>query len=125
MMLTSETIIICASGPSLNSADCLKAKSSGAKIITVNSSWRILPDCDYISSADYRWWEANIDTLQEHPQRWRSNLKSTRTYHLKYCPVRAGGTFNYGRLAIHFSAWLGARNIILLGVDCSVQDGIH
>ena len=84
-----------------------------------------ITDCDYIFSADYRWWEANIDTLPEHLQRWSNNLKSTRTYHLKWYPVRAGGTFNSGELAIHFSALLGAWDIILLGVDCSVQDGIH
>lgn len=125
MMSTSETIIICASGPSLIPADCLKAKASGAKTITVNSSWGMLPDCDYIFAADYRWWEEHIDTLPEHPQRWSNNLKASRAYHLEYSPVRAGGTFNSGQLAIHFSVWLGARNIILLGFDCSVREGIH
>lgn len=124
-MLTSETIIICASGPSLNAIDCLKASSSGVKIITVNSTWNMLPDCDYIFATDYRWWEVNIDTLPEYPQRWSNNLKASKTYHLEYTPVRAGGTFNSGQLAIHFSVWLGARNIILLGFDCSIRDGIH
>lgn len=69
MTLTSETIIICASGPSLNAIDCLKASSSGEKIITVNPTWNTLPDCDYIFAADYRWWEVNIDTLPEFSQR--------------------------------------------------------
>ncbi|MBV8043292.1 hypothetical protein [Pluralibacter sp.] len=125
MKRINETIVICASGPSLTHADCVKANSSGAKVITVNSSWEILPDCDYIFAADYRWWETNIDTLPEPPQRWSNNLKASRMYHLEYCPVRAGGTFNSGQLAIHFATWLGAKNILLLGFDCSVRDGIH
>ncbi|WP_455872269.1 hypothetical protein [Serratia proteamaculans] len=125
MTLPIDTIIICASGPSLIHADCQKAKASGAKIITVNSSWKMMPDCDYIFAADYRWWEENNEMLPEYPQHWSNNLKASRAYSLEYSPVRAGGTFNSGQLAIHFAAWLGARNIILLGFDCSVRDGIH
>jgi hypothetical protein len=125
MKATDNTVIIFASGPSLTRDDCIRAKKTGARIISVNSSWGMVPDCDYIFAADHRWWEVNINLLPTGPQRWSNNLRAASAFKLQHCPIQAGGTFNSGQLAIHFAAWLGAKNIILLGFDCSVRDGIH
>nr|MDU4457077.1 hypothetical protein [Enterobacter sp.] len=65
-----NTFIICASGPSLNKADCELISGSGLPVIAVNSTWRAVPDCEYIYAGDLRWWDANIDVLPSSASRW-------------------------------------------------------
>ncbi|MEZ2604973.1 hypothetical protein [Kluyvera intermedia] len=120
-----NTVIICASGPSLIKKDCDLVCASGHTVIAVNSTWLAIPDCDYIYSTDYNWWHNNINLLPPSPERWTSNRKAFKEFSLNLFPIHDGGTFNSGQRAILFSAQLGAKNIILLGYDCSINNGIH
>lgn len=120
-----STVIICASGPSLTTADCGTAKASGFPVIAVNSSWRAIPDCTYIYAGDLAWWELNVPSLPESPERWTCNFRAHKRFGLSLFETDTTGTFNSGQRAILLAQHLGAIRIILLGYDCSIADGSH
>ncbi len=120
-----NTVIICASGPSLTSEDCQTAISNGFPVIAVNSTWRAVPDCEYIYAGDLRWWDANIDLLPSSASRWTCNYRAHKRYGLNLFDTDTRWAFNSGQRSILFAASLGAKNIILLGFDCSITGGSH
>ncbi len=120
-----KTIIICASGPSLHQSDCDQIIRSGLPVIAVNSSWRAVPDCNYVYAGDLRWWDANIDALPPAADLWTCNYRAHKRYGLNLFDTDTRWAFNSGQRSILFAASLGAKNIILTGFDCSVSDGSH
>lgn len=119
------SFIICASGPSLFPGDCKKAVNSGLPVIAVNSTWRAVPECQFIYAGDLSWWELNVPNLPQSPERWTCNLRAHKRFGLNLFPADTSGTFNSGQRAILFAHWLGATRIILLGFDCSIANGSH
>lgn len=117
--------IICASGPSLTLADCALAIHSGLPVIAVNSTWRAVPDCTHIYAGDLRWWDVNTPLLPEGPERWSCCLRAHTRYGVNQFPTNTSDTFNSGQRGILLAHWLGATTIILLGFDCSIQNGSH
>ncbi|WP_309175865.1 hypothetical protein [Enterobacter roggenkampii] len=120
-----DAAIICASGPSLTIADCAAACRSGLPVIAVNSSWRAAPGCTHIYAGDLRWWDANIDLLPFSASRWTCNYRAHKRYGLNLFDTDTRWAFNSGQRSILFAASLGAKNIILLGFDCSINGGSH
>ena len=120
-----HTAIICASGPSLTHDDCQKAIGAGLPVIAVNSSWRAVPGCSHIYAGDLRWWDANIDVLPSSASRWTCNYQAHKRYGLNLFDTDTRLAFNSGQRSILFAASLGAKNIILLGFDCSIDGGSH
>lgn len=120
-----NTFIICASGPSLNKSDCELISGSGLPVIAVNSTWRAVPDCEYIYAGDLRWWDANIDVLPSSASRWTCNYRAHKRYGLNLFDTDTRWAFNSGQRSILFAASQGAKNIILLGFDCSINCGSH
>ncbi len=120
-----NTYIICASGPSLNQSDCALITRSGLPVIAVNSSWRAVPDCEYVYAGDLCWWDANIGVLPPSAALWTCNYRAHTRYGLHLFDTDTRWAFNSGQRSILFAASLGAENIILLGFDCSVADGSH
>lgn len=120
-----KTFIICASGPSLNKSDCELITGSGLPVIAVNSTWRAVPDCEYVYAGDLRWWDANIDLLPPTASLWTCNHRAHKRYGLNLFDTDTRWSFNSGQRAILFAASLGAENIILLGFDCSITGGSH
>ncbi|CAM7641968.1 hypothetical protein K6625_19985 [Escherichia coli] len=120
-----HTAIICASGPSLTHDDCQKAIGAGLPVIAVNSSWRAVPGCSHIYAGDLRWWDASIKELPESAELWTCNYRAHTRYGLHLFETDTRWAFNSGQRSILFAASLGAKNIILLGFDCSVSGGSH
>lgn len=120
-----DAAIICASGPSLTTADCYAACRSGLPVIAVNSSWRAAPDCTHVYAGDLRWWDANASLLPSSVERWTCNRRAHSRYGVNLFPTDTSSTFNSGQRAILFAHWLGAQRIILLGFDCSIAAGSH
>ncbi|HCD3310209.1 TPA: hypothetical protein NK762_000759 [Enterobacter chengduensis] len=120
-----HTAIICASGPSLTPVDCQIAARSGIPVVAVNSSWRAIPECTHIYAGDLRWWDVNIPALPDGPERWSCNRRAHTRYGVNLFPTDTSGTFNSGQRAILLAHWLGAKNVILLGFDCSISNGSH
>lgn len=114
-----------ASGPSLNRKDCDLLKYSGAKIVAVNSSWKLVPFCDYLYAGDAKWWKAyKNDVVVDNAQFWTCSSGASITYGLNLHQGRAG-SYNSGMRAIEFAIDKGFNRIGLLGYDCSIKNGLH
>jgi len=120
-----NTIAICASGPSLTSPDCHLISTANIPLITVNTSWRAAPQCRYIYAGDLDWWDKNHGSITSGAERWTCNRRAATRYGLNLFDTDTSGTFNSGQRAILFAMSLGAKNIILLGYDCSILNGLH
>ncbi len=120
-----KTFICIASGPSLIRADCLLAACSGHPIIAVNSTWRLVPECHYIYAGDLSWWKHNFHCISVPAEHWTCSMTAADRYGVNlFHPVRRGA-FNSGMRAIQFAVYQGAQRIILLGYDCSLENGTH
>ncbi|MHA1161659.1 hypothetical protein [Enterobacter ludwigii] len=94
-------------------------------VIAVNSTWQAVPDCEYIYAGDLRWWDANIGVLPPSASRWICNYRAHKRYGLNLFDTDTRWAFNSGQRSILFASSLGAKNIILLGFDCSISEGSH
>ncbi|WP_156506627.1 hypothetical protein [Pantoea sp. OXWO6B1] len=122
----SEGIIaVCASGPSLCCDDIYRLRDHKIPVITVNSSWMIYPECQYIFAGDDAWWANNYNLINSQAQRWTCSKNAAQKYGISYFERTIEGTFNSGMMAIFLAISLGAVDIILLGFDCSIEKGLH
>lgn len=119
-----STFICIASGPSLTRSDCEMAISSGHPIVAINSSWRLVPECQFVYAADFCWWERYHINITSCAERWTSSVNAALRFGLNLFPP-SSETFNSGQRAIQLAAYLGAARVILLGYDCSVVNGTH
>lgn len=123
--MSDGTIGVCASGPSLCRNDVYRLRDKKIPVITVNSSWMIYPDCQYIFAGDDSWWNDNYQLIDSQAQRWTCSKTAALLYGINYFENTYEDTFNSGLMAIIFAMSLGAENIILLGYDCSLENGVH
>jgi hypothetical protein len=121
----AHTFICIASGPSLLRADCILAAQSSHQIIAINSSWRMAPECHHLFAADYAWWQRYHDEAVIPAKRWTVSNRANNQYHLNLFKPPHEGAFNSGQRAIQLAAHLGANRILLLGYDCSLDNGRH
>lgn len=119
------TFICIASGPSLTQADCELALRSGYPVIAVNSSWKLIPECQYLFAADCDWWDKYHGTLQTDAIFWTVSGRAQLRYGINLFQPPDCDTFNSGQRAIQLAAHLSAQRIILLGYDCSLENGTH
>ncbi len=121
----TQTVICIASGPSLTAEDCQLATNSAHPVIAVNSSLKAVPNCQHVYAADFSWWEKYHSDVPSGVQRWTSSISATQRYGLSYFPHPDNGSFNSGLHAIQLAISLGARRVLLLGYDCSIEVGSH
>ncbi|HDX9111839.1 TPA: hypothetical protein RQO74_000277 [Klebsiella michiganensis] len=120
-----NTWVCIASGPSLTREDCIIVEKSGLPVIAVNSSWEMIPGCQYVYAGDHSWWSVNFNGVPDDKCRYTSVHATATQYSINYFESPAKGSFNSGQRAILLAKSLGAKRIILLGYDCSLQNGIH
>ncbi|MFP1725852.1 hypothetical protein [Lonsdalea quercina] len=123
--MTASVIAVCASGPSLCSNDVHRLRDHGIPVVTVNSSWEMYPECQYIFAGDEAWWNDNYDLITSPAQKWTCSETAARKYEIHYFDKKTEATLNSGMVAILFAMNLGVENIILLGYDCSLEKGVH
>lgn len=116
-------LICIASGPSLTASDCEAVRLSGKNVVTVNNSWKMAPWSDYLFAADLKWWRAYHGELNTRAERWTSSAAAAKMYNVKF--FKASGPFNSGMRTIQWAIWRGFKNILLLGYDCSIKNGVH
>lgn len=112
-----------ASGPSLTAQDCELVRQSGAKVIAVNNSWKMVPFCDYLYAGDSKWWRAYHREINIPAEKWTCSRIASDKFGAKL--HLAGGGYNSGMRAIQFAVIKGFKTIGLLGYDCSLKNGIH
>lgn len=132
-----ETVVILATGPSLNQAD-VDAVRGRARVIAVNDSYRLAPWADLIYACDERWWrwqyrdhKAAIAAFAGlrfalkpvRPEWGVTVLKNTGVTGLELNPGGLKNGRNSGYQAINLAVHLGAARILLLGYDMSLGQG--
>lgn len=118
-------IAVCASGPSLCKEDIQLLKINKIPAITVNSSWQMHPECQYVFAGDEAWWNVNHYRINSSAQKWTCSKVASQLYGIHYFEKDNVEILSSGMVAILFAMSLGAENIILLGYDCSLQHSIH
>ncbi|MDK1707024.1 hypothetical protein QOM18_01690 [Serratia marcescens] len=118
-----DKAIVLGSGPSLCVADVDSAMASGWPVIAVNSTWRMAPGCDVIYAGDREWWDEYHAHITSPAARWTCHPGAAARYRLLLHVAQ--GAYNSGMRAVQFAAAQGAKRIILLGFDCSVEAGTH
>lgn len=124
-----HTCVIAASGPSLTPEQCFAAVTSKAKVIAINTTFRMLPEADALYACDYLW--LKIHKAQFMPafngRVWTQDRAAAEQFNLKYVRHAArdglgrGNTLhvggNSGHGAINLAYLFGARRILLIGYD--------
>lgn len=134
-MNQSKSIVIIASGPSLDIDQIELIKKSDLDTMVINDNYKLLPSADYLFAADLKWWYKNyyevpdtirLHTLKGHPQHLskRLNGASQRLIGIDFTPefglyddkIHHGG--NSGYMGLQLARLLGYNRIILCGFDC-------
>jgi hypothetical protein len=118
-----RTVACIASGPSLHPADCELIRLSGMPTIAVNNSWQMARFASVIYAGDPGWWDAYGAEIDIGAERWNCMENVAKYRGLNWFPAR--GPHNSGMRAIELAIEFGAARVILLGYDCSVENGIH
>lgn len=126
-----ETVFCIASGPSLTAEDCEAIhQRGGARVMVVNTSFRLAPWADVVFAADLRWWEVygreakaacsgEFWTNGEHA--WKPHalryIKNARAPGLSMTPGVINGGGNSGQAIVQLAYQFGAARVVLLGYD--------
>ncbi|STL40424.1 putative norphogenetic protein [Escherichia coli] len=123
----TRTVFCVGSGPSLTREDCAAIEKTGCSIIAVNNSWQMFDDIYALYAGDLSWWKQYGSTIPG--GRFRkvtANLAAAKSFSLeyrRYCGPAEG--VNSGAQAISLAAESGAEVVVLVGYDCSLQNGLH
>lgn len=128
-----ETAVILGGGPSLTEAQVRHARASGARIIAINDAWRLAWGADVLYFCDDKWWEWHHKKLAGWPgiivrlHAPKHDFGDPRIKVLRRIgkegmappEVRDGICHGQdsGYQAINLAVLLGARRIVLLGID--------
>lgn len=119
-----ETVVCIASGPSLTVEDCQLVREAGLRTMAANDTWRRAPFADVLYALDPGWWEQHIHEITVPAERWTASVGAARQFDLHLHLARSGA-YNTGARMIELAAELGAARVLLLGFDCSIEDGTH
>ena len=115
-----------ASGPSLTSEDIEAVRLSGLPVIVVNSTWEKVRFCKALYAGDSAWWIKNKSLIDVDCEKWICSSPTAASLKLKYRRNPFGKRFNSGANAVELAAnHYCADRVLMLGFDCSVENGIH
>lgn len=131
-----ETVVCLASGPSMTAEDAEFCRGK-ARVITVNSTWRLAPWADVHYSSDHDWWQLNLPDMRREcsGKFWTGYPFGPVAKDVAVCPYvkRARGIIagkgllawggNSGYCALGLAYQFGAARIVLLGYDMQDKDG--
>lgn len=140
-----DVVVIIASGPSATTHGDLDQKlRKKAKVIAVNSSYKLVKWPHLIFATDHKWWELNRQIRDANwgqkvtVDRGAANPKFPHLFFIKVVEQVAlrytllfeplgiiGSGGNSGFQALNLAVQFGARRIILVGFDCSLKEGVH
>lgn len=129
---TDATVCIAASGPSLTEAQ-LDLVRGRAKLIVINSTFRLAPWSDALYACDGRWWTENPDafsfaglkfSLHRTVDRSVLAFEAGKVEGLEHNRSKLATGGNSGHQAINLAVHLGAARIVLVGYDMKLgQNG--
>ena len=121
---SDRSVAVIASGPSLAAPDCETICQSGIPTIAVNSSWKAARFAEAVYAGDMAWWDEYGSEIDIDAERVTC-MKSAARKHGLTLHGPHGQVLNSGMRAIQFAIARGAKQIILLGFDCSIERGTH
>jgi hypothetical protein len=126
-----DTAVIIASGPSLKKADVDYVRGK-AKVIAINTSFRIAPWAEILYACDAGWWHhyfGEVARLFQGSELWTISIPAYKKYKLHYIygddkrsglsktPQQLNAGKNSAHQAIGLAYLFGAKRILLLGCD--------
>lgn len=121
---SGQTVVCIGGGPSVTNDQIETVKKLNAKVVAVNSSWKIAPFCDVIYAADGAWWNAYGSEVNVSAERWTCSENAAK-HHKINRHGRFTSALNSGLRAIQFCLNRNAERVLLIGYDCSVKNGVH
>lgn len=134
--MSSDTCVICASGPSLCKEDIDYCRDRGWSLAAVNNSWELAKDSKIIYAADYRWWAKYHERVKSESsaELYTASAKASDEFGLNRVFLLPGvgysnrkGYAHTGSLsgfqAIQIAGWEKPSKIILLGYDMQHTGG--
>lgn len=128
MNWSGQTIVVCASGPSMTQAVADAVRDSGLIAIVTNDTWRRLPSAAVLFAANASWWQARnprvSPTREEfHGERICCEPQVPGTVYVFPREMGAGG--NSALRACHLAEDRGAAQVLLFGVDLRTDQVTH
>jgi hypothetical protein len=130
-----QTVVCMASGPSMTAEDAEYCRGK-AKVITVNTTYRLATWADAHYSSDHDWWKAHLAEMNSicKGEFWTGH-KEFIDKNMHHCPynkkieglstnqgvISWGG--NSGFCAVGLAFQFGAKRIILVGYDMNNESG--
>jgi hypothetical protein len=119
-----HTTVCIASGPSLTLADVERVQQwraqGNGRVIVTNTTWTIAPWADVLYAVDRKWWDQYLPMV-------RHGFRGERVTHCHYVGVSRAhsiNVYNSGANAIALAAHRGAKRIILIGYDVSLDGAL-
>lgn len=132
-----ETIVAVASGPSAASVDLSLARGK-AKIITINTSWKLAPDADMLFACDAKWWRQyngcpEFKGLRVTIDRWASVEYGLHYVHCLRGDDRiqsepkgtVGWGGNSGFHVLNLCLQFQVKRVLMVGYDMRTDKGLH
>ena len=134
--------VIVGTGPGA-AIEPLEAARGRAKVFAIKSTWRLAPWADALYGCDRSWWVANLGVPEFKGLKFSpspavcSVYKDVTKVRLKAraqiltgeigtigCGLRSGGGHS-GFQAINLAIQFGARRVLLVGFDMTLENGAH
>lgn len=132
---SGETVVCAASGPSLTAEDVDYVRGK-AKLVVVNTTFRLAPWADVMYAADLSFWNQYGAEIARvfHGERWTCAERAHRDFDCRLIRTTPGNGFslvkdrittggNSGYQAVHLAALWGAKRIVLIGYDMQRTGG--
>lgn len=106
---------VLATGPSMG-PEVVEAVKGRCNVIAVSDAYKLAPWADFLVSTDYKWWAKNRDAAEAFSCRAYSGMVDYQNIEgVEKAPMESAT--NSGLLALKTAVRLGARKVILLGID--------
>ena len=115
------TAVIVASGPSAARTP-IDSAMGRAKVVVVNSSWKLAPWADVLFATDAVWWFHHDGVPEFKGRRFASSPAACRRFGIDLFVTRGS---NSGLRAIRLAEQFGASPILLVGFDMHDKGGAH
>ena len=132
-----QDLVIIASGPSAKDAPVHLARGR-ARVIAINTSWKLAPWADILYACDFRWWQLTQGWQEFQGRKLTIDRRAADIYGLDYLHCRkpddrvvlepkgtVGWGGNSGFHCLNLALQLGVRRVLLVGYDMRIDHGLH
>jgi hypothetical protein len=133
-----ECVAIIGAGPSAKQVP-VELLRDRIHVIVINDSYKLAPWAEILYSCDFNWWQLHKGARDFAGLRLSYDQRACREYGLQRViieqvgsdnllldkPTYIGAGGNSGFQALNLALQFGATGIMLIGIDCSLDHGMH